>query len=80
MFARIKYQKFIKCFMEEFPDKTIDEAKTEWIKFRSAESLTMTDYGYGNNNLEKQKKFYDNFYNKYHWFYKNKDLKVGENK
>ena len=57
MFARIKYQKFIKCFMEEFPDKTIDEAKTEWINFRTAESLTMTDYGYGNNNLEKQKKF-----------------------
>lgn len=56
MFARIKYQKFIKYFIEEFPNKTLEDAKTEWIKFRSAEILTMTEYGYGNN-LEKQKKF-----------------------
>lgn len=56
MFANIKYQKFIKCFMKEFPNKTLEDAKTEWIKFRSAEILTMTEYGYGNN-LEKQKKF-----------------------
>ena len=57
--------------MEEFPNKTFEEAETEWIRFRSEELLFMSEYGYDcENNLENKKVFYENFYKKYNWFYK----------